>query len=647
VDPTVQGDRSLVRLFTTHAVISLVPVLILGAVLGMSYRTEARRRGVGAGRSEAQLIAETSIEPLLEDRLLRPGELTAAESRDLQAIVKRGALTGSILRLRLRDLTGHMVFSDDGTGFSDAIGDEPLTAAAGGSVAILTHLNADTNDTGPRGPETVEVYLPLVGAPGHRIGVLEIYLPYDPIADDVSAGLHSLEVDLAVGLGALYLALLAISVSVSRGLRRESARNAWLAEHDTLTGLPNRVLFRRRAESAVRVGPTTLAVIDLDRFKEVNDSLGHQSGDLVLVEIAERLSAQLAPGATLARLGADEFGIVLPGVVDAGDQLWRARARIVDEVAAGELRLSIEASVGYVVSGEDADDVAELLQRADLAMDLAKANHAGVVRYDPDRDHYDASNLGLISELRRAIDAGQLVVHYQPKLTIADGRVEAVEALVRWVHPQLGLIGPDRFVPLAERTDVIDDLTRWVLRTSLAEVADLGLPVAVNVSARNLVRPEFAGQVEKILRDQAVHPSRLLVEMTETAVLSDPVRAAATLQTLAAAGVRSSLDDFGQGQTSLGYLPKLALYELKIDKEFVSDLTHNPAHAAIVGSMISLGHHLGLRITAEGVETDEVLAALSVLDCDVAQGFLIARPMPIEALRTWLRGHRPAPALQT
>jgi len=644
VDAAVSGRHSVLRLFVTHAAITLVPVVILGAVLGMSYRSEARRRGIAEGRSEAQLIAQTSIEPFLADRPLRAIDLTGAgaERQGLQTIVSQAIMTGSVLRLRIRDLSGHVVYSDDGSGFSQAVEDEPLEAAAGHTVAHLTHLNSDGNDHGPIGPAAVEVYLPLVGASGHRVGVLEVYLPYAPIARDINSGINKLELDLALGLAALYLALLVISTSVSRGLRLESARNAWLAEHDTLTGLANRTVFRRAAERAVTAGRTTIAVLDLDRFKEINDSVGHHVGDLVLVEIADRLTTHLPPGAVLAHLGGDEFGILLPGGIDPEQALRRVRGSIVDEVVAGELHLSVEASVGYVVSDEDGADVTELLQRADVANEQVKAAHAGVGRYDAERDHYDADNLVLLTDLRQAVDAGELRLHYQPKTVVGSGRVEAVEALVRWEHPERGLLLPDRFIPLAERTDLIDDLTRWVLRTALTEIADLGLPVAVNVSARNLVRPDFAEQVTTILGDAGAHPSRLLIEITETAVLNDPGRAAATLGTLDAAGVRSSLDDFGQGQTSLGYLPLLPLHELKIDKGFVSDLAGDPARAAIVGSMIGLGHHLGLRVVAEGVETEEVLAALARLGCDVAQGYLVARPMPADALRTWLRDHRSA-----
>jgi EAL domain-containing protein (putative c-di-GMP-specific phosphodiesterase class I) len=285
----------------------------------------------------------------------------------------------------------------------------------------------------------------------------------------------------------------------------------------------------------------------------------------------------------------------------------------------------------------------ELLQRADVAMEVAKTDHAGVARYDAGRDRYDADNLVLLTELRRAVDGGQLLLHYQPKTTMPTGRVEAVEALVRWQHPERGTLLPDQFVPLAERTDVIAALTGWVLRTALEEMRALGLTVAVNVSVRDVLRAGFAPEVVGILRDAEVHPSRLLVELTETAVLSDPTRAAATLRSLASAGVRASLDDFGQGQTSLGHLAALPLYELKIDKGFVSDLAHDPTQAAIAGSIIGLGHRLGLRVVAEGVETEEVWATLADLGCDVAQGYLIARPMPAAALRDWLQQRSTSP----
>jgi EAL domain-containing protein (putative c-di-GMP-specific phosphodiesterase class I) len=301
--------------------------------------------------------------------------------------------------------------------------------------------------------------------------------------------------------------------------------------------------------------------------------------------------------------------------------------------------VSVEASVGYAVALEDGTTVTELLQRADVAMYAAKAHHTGLLRYDASLDRYDAETLALVGQLRRAIADDELVLHYQPQASPADRRVVALEALVRWQHPEHGLLYPDRFLPLAEQTDVIDVLTRWVLDRSLADLVRLDRPeirVAVNVSARTVTREGFAAEVLEILSRHDVPAERVVLEVTETAFLSDPERAAAVLGSLSDGDVGISLDDFGQGQTSLGYLPTLPLEELKVDRGFVMDMLTNHAHAAIVRSVVELGHNLGLRVVAEGVETEAILSALREIDCDIAQGYLLARPMAFDALDAWL-----------
>ncbi len=339
----------------------------------------------------------------------------------------------------------------------------------------------------------------------------------------------------------------------------------------------------------------------------------------------------------MARLGGDEFGIILSEVGDAEEVLRRLRDIIEHEVEVSGLPLSVESSIGYVIAPDDGIDVDDLLQHADVAMYLAKSQHVGVVRYDPQHDHYDAANLGLIADLRRAIDAGELVLHYQPKAALDDGRVEAVEALVRWQHPTLGLLYPDRFIPMCEQTDLIDRLTACVMRSALTDIRDIAdVAVSVNVSARTFGRGHFAQQVMAVLDDVGVAPQRLIIEITETALLTDQPRAAAVLAQLDAVGVRVSLDDFGIGQTSLGYLSSLPVHELKIDKSFVMDMLANPAHAAIVRSIVDLGHNLELRVVGEGVETGGVLTTLCEAGCDLVQGYLLARPMPVDQLRLWL-----------
>ena len=625
---------------------SLVPVLILGIVLAVSFRSESDRRGVAEGLSEARLVAQTAVEPILQGHLLSAG-LSAGEQRELHRLAGRAVKQRDVLRLRVRDLAGHVVFSDDGSGFAERPEGEALKAARGRAVARLTRLNSDANDTGATGVKSVEVYLPLIaGTPLRRVGVLEIYVPYAPISRDVTAGLHTLYLELAVGLTTLYLVLFVITASVSHGLRRGARLNAFLAEHDTLTDLPNRALFHRRSAQAIAAaargqGPVAIAMVDLDRFKEINDTLGHHNGDRLLTELARRLAASMRPGDTVARLVGDEFGMILRDVADAEPALHRLRSILDAEVEISGLPLSMQASVGFVVASEDGTDVDELLQRADVAMYVAKAQHAGVARYDRALDHYDATSLALVSELRHAIDDDHLVLHYQPQTTLADGRVHAVEALVRWQHPTHGRLSPDRFLPLAEQTDLIDKLTRWVLKAALSDVRALDpindrLCVAVNVSARTIGRPSFADEVIDVLRDLDMPARRLIIEVTETALLTEPERAAGVLTRLADAGVVISLDDFGRGQTSLGYLSQLPVDDLKIDKSFVIDMLDTPAHASIVRSIIDLGHNLDLRVVGEGVENDTILARLRESGCNIAQGYLLARPMAVEDLGPWL-----------
>ncbi|HZM55426.1 MAG TPA: EAL domain-containing protein [Acidimicrobiales bacterium] len=472
---------------------------------------------------------------------------------------------------------------------------------------------------------------------------MEVYLPYAPIAADVNAGLTTLYRNLAIGLTLLYLILFGISAFVGRRLRRQVRMNAYLAEHDALTSLPNRVLFHRRVQEALRRGretaqSTTIAIIDLDRFKEVNDTLGHYNGDRLLAALSERMAAHLRGLDALARLGGDEFGIVLVNVSEPDEILLRLRQVIEHEVEVSGLPLSVEASIGYVVAPEHGDDVDELLQLADVAMYVAKEQHAGVIRYDPSQNHYDAANLALVSQLRHAIDADELVLFYQPKVGLRDGEVDAVEALIRWQHPELGLLSPDRFVPLAEQTGLIDRVTEWVVTRAVSDLGGWGgdMSVAVNVSARNLGHAELVPHLVEVLEAAGVAPGRLHVEITETALMTDPERAALVLQSLHRAGIGISIDDFGTGQTSLSYLSALPIDEIKIDRSFIADMTTSVGHHAIVRSIIDLGHNLGFHVVGEGVESQEIASALTAAACDVAQGYLYARPMPAEELSDWI-----------
>ena len=637
-------EGSVRRLFAVYALVSLVPVLALGAVLLVLLHRQASARGLAEGRTEAVLLARTAVAPLLTGHDLRDGLLPQERAR-LTRSVTTSVADKQVLRLRVRDLKGKVVFADDGTkGQAD---DEALDAARGLTSVKLTWLNADAVAEGTMhdlGPRALEIYEPLDGVTGKQVGVLELYLPYAPVAADISQGERVVALSLGVGLLALWLSLLAVSASVSRRLRRQVALNKFLAEHDALTGMPNRVQFAERATRAIAAATseraTAIAVIDLDRFKEVNDTLGHGNGDRLLVTLAERLTERVRDGDTVARLGGDEFGIVLSAVHGPGEAveiLTRLRQLLREPLELDGLPLALEASIGFALAPDDGTDADTLLQRADVAMYVAKGQHLGTVHYRAEHDHYDASALRLVAELATAIDEDQLVLHYQPKADLHSEQVTALEALVRWRHPERGLLYPDAFLPAVEQTELVDPLTRWVLRTATRDLHKLDptgrMVMAVNISARSLSHVEFADDVLQVLAETQTPPQRVILEITETALLTDPQRAAMCLSRLHGAGVRISIDDFGAGQTSLGYLASLPITELKIDKAFVLSMTSDARNAAIVRSVIELGHSLGFTVTAEGVETQQALEYLAAASCDTVQGFLLARPAAAAELR--------------
>ena len=655
-----RGPRphSAARLLIAYAALSLAVLVVVGLALAGSYRAEADRRGSAAGAALTQLVATSAVEPLLDGTDLRSG-LPNRTDVALRRITTRAIANGSLLRLRVRDLDGRIVFSDDGVGEGSIDGAvDVLEAARGEVMSRVTRL--ESNRAGPGGEQgglVVESHRPLSAGPvSARVGVLEVYLPYEPIRRDIHSGLTALYIGLALGLAVLYVVLAGLSFLITRRLRRQSLDNAYLAEHDQLTGLVNRRVFEQRLAEigAGRGDPhAAVAVLDLDRFKDINDTIGHHGGDVVIGAMARRLSAGVGPHDLVARLGGDEFGVVLAGVREESDAtaaLHRLRDLVSAPLQVAGVPLATEVSIGYVLAPQDGAR-AELLQRADIAMYTAKTGHVGVVRYDRADDHYDSDRLALVGELRGALDRDELVLHYQPTLRLVDDAVVAVEALIRWNHPRHGLLYPNAFIPAAEQTGLIDPLTDWVVAAALSQLrawdaAGVDLEVAVNVSARNLTSPGFAGRVLAAVAASGFGNHRLVLEVTETAMVTDIGRSTCALHQLDAAGIHIALDDFGQGQTSLAHLAGLPLTTLKIDRSFVTDMTSNRPHAAIVRSVIELAHNLGMKVVAEGVEDEVALQALRDLRCDIAQGYLLARPMTAERMVDWLREHRPVPVLR-
>lgn len=423
----------------------------------------------------------------------------------------------------------------------------------------------------------------------------------------------------------------------------------YLALHDPLTGLPNRALLRDRLSQALssanrRKQPLAILVMDLDGFKDVNDTLGHNTGDRLLCEVGERLLSTLRKVDTVARMGGDEFAMVLPDTDAAGATTVAAKLlkALTPPHLIDEFRISVQASVGIAIFPEHGGEADMLLRQADIAMYVAKRAKGGYAFYDTQHDPHTPKRLRLIADLRNAIDRHELTLAYQPKVNLASGAVVGVEALARWQHPEFGSIAPDVFIPLAESTGLMKALTMSVLDAALADCAQLqqdgvDLHFAVNVSAANLHDVDFSAQVHSLLTKWRVAPVRLMIEITESAVMSDAQRALQSLRALDTMGVGISVDDFGTGYSSLAYLKRLPVDEIKIDKSFIQDLVPDSEGAKIVRSIIDLGHNLALTVVAEGVENANTRDYLKALACNSAQGYFYARPMPADELRLWLR----------
>jgi diguanylate cyclase (GGDEF)-like protein len=427
-------------------------------------------------------------------------------------------------------------------------------------------------------------------------------------------------------------------------LRAQAEQAAYDARHDPLTGLASRSNFGaelRAAIAASRDGaPLVVMMLDLDRFKEINDTFGHGTGDTLLRAVGARLERLRGPGDVLARLGGDEFALLVRGADAAvGQEVSTRVLELVSQpIALADVVVSVEASIGIVQYPEHGTDAETLLQRADVAMYLAKDRGRGKALYNPADDHHTAHRLSLAGELRRAIADDELELHYQPKLELRGLRLAGVEALVRWRHPRHGLIPPGEFIPLAEHTAAIRPLTLLVLRKALRQqrawgAEGLETSVAVNLSVANLLDTQLVADLALILDEEGVAGDRLVLELTESMVMVDPERSIALLGRLAAMGIEIAVDDFGTGHASLAYLRRLPIAELKIDRVFVRDIATDAQDAAIVAATVALAHTLGLRVVAEGVEDAEALARLRVLGCDSAQGYHLYRPMPSDELR--------------
>lgn len=430
---------------------------------------------------------------------------------------------------------------------------------------------------------------------------------------------------------------------------RERAEEAiqHLAYFDPLTGLPNRTRFHEIAQRAILAGqyegkPVAVLVMDLDRFKEINDTLGHHRGDFVLQQVGLRLKKALRPTDAIARLGGDEFGVVLP--IAAPEDAFVVAQKLLKVMESPfdieGLPINIEPSIGIAVYPDHGESADSLLQRADVAMYVSKKGGRGYTLYAPDLDRHSPRRLALLGELRRGIESGQLFLHYQPKVDLVLKRVVGVEALVRWQHPELGRVPPDQFIGPAEQTGLIGPLTQLVLKEALTQCqawiqGGKRIPVAVNLSVRNLQDPRFPDQVAEMLQAFSVPPEFLELEITESGIMADAETAMRTITRLSEMGISLAIDDFGIGYSSLGYLQRLRVDSIKIDRSFVLNMRVSEGDRTIVRATIDLAHNLGLKVVAEGVEDQETLEKLTSLGCDAAQGYHTCRPISAEEFARW------------
>lgn len=432
---------------------------------------------------------------------------------------------------------------------------------------------------------------------------------------------------------------------MQKGIRSRETEIQHLAFHNPLTELPNRNNFIQHLEMTITEGDSQLVLLmmDLDRFKDINDTVGHEIGDELLKDIAKRLKTGSYPGMFIAHIGGDEFGLIFSHTdgQDVRNIANNILALFQHPFQIDQLTLDVDVSIGVAVYPDNADSVHDLLQCADIALYSCKGHHYSIAVYEPSLDKHSVQRLSLMSELRGAISQEQLVLYYQPKLNIAKQKIDTVECLVRWIHPTHGFIPPDEFIPLAEQTGAIRDLTHWVLRQGFAQQAawreagsDIG--IAVNISALDLVDMTLPAYVAELMLEFDTSSDMLTLEVTESAVMSEPESALKALCTLQRMGIALSIDDFGTGYSSMAQLKKMPVDELKIDKAFVLDLANNEDDQVMVRTLLSLAQNLNLNTVAEGVEDATSLQLLGEMGCTKAQGFYLSRPLSASDFTTWL-----------
>jgi diguanylate cyclase (GGDEF)-like protein len=634
------------RLIMSPLFLVVVIAVAVGAMLWITQVLEERleRRADAEGSRTAEIIATAVVQHHLDAAGGQVERLSVEDVAHMRADVDQLRRDGLLLGLGVWRLDGTPLLIED----ASVPGTMRVSAAdrerARSEQSWMVH-NETSNGRGE-----LRVFLSVGGDypdPDTGGAVVAVVLAHDELTE--GAGGRLLRPSIWAGV-ILLMPLLGL-VGLQRRLRRRERE----ARLDSLTGLRNRRALHEDARGllarATDRRPLALLLMDLGDFKSVNDTLGHAAGDELLQQVAATLRGAVRPGDLVVRLGGDEFAVLLTDLPEARAAHGRA------EELLGVLRaasftvqgvdLVVDASIGLALAPQHGTRLPALLQRAEVAMYQAKRDNRGTRVYDPGTDDHSVGQLELLTELRRALENGEFVLHYQPKVSLPDRQVTSVEALVRWQHPTRGLLGPGEFLPVLERSGLMHPLTRWVIREAVRQAASwhragMTLPVAVNISPRSLLDGDLPARVLATLLGAELPASFLELEITETAVMTDPARAAVVLAQLRARGIRVAIDDFGAGYTSLAHLRSLPISSLKLDRSLIGQLLERHEDDAVTRALIDLAHRLDLRVVAEGVETEAVLDRLAVMGCDEVQGYLISRPLPPAALEGWIaeRGAR-------
>ncbi len=622
--------------------ISLLGIALVAVGVVVATWQVMLKQSTAEGVATAETLADW-ITPVVPMDAFEVGRIDPGVAAQLREVTDR--LDGQQVWVRLWTVDGVVLFDTTSTtyaGFPDTARLESAAILGRPAAKIEAHLSGAAEGSVGTTSTVLSVYVPVRKA-GTLVGAAEIALDRTEAARVQADAVRTITLVAALGLLVLWLVLYRTVHTASQNLQRSAMDNARMALLDALTGLPNRRMLLDRLERAVDAahagGPgVAILLLDIDRFKEINDTLGHDRGDNLLTQVSGRLQAAFRGRDLVARLGGDEFAVLLAvdTVRDAELLAHRARAVFAEPFALDELTVHVATSIGVAVLPDHADDARSLMRKADIAMYTAKQHRLGVSLYDAAADGSSPARLVLQGELHESLSRpGELTVHYQPKIDLLTGTTAGLEALVRWRHPTRGWVAPSAFIPLAEQSGLIDEVTDVVLRSVVEQLAAWDpadrVPIAVNLSAHSVVSPAIVTTITELLEAHHVEPEHLQVEITETALVADPTRVVPVLTALDDAGVRVAIDDFGIGQTSIAQLRDLPVDVLKIDQLFVADLAdgdNGERARSVIKAIVDLAHSFGLQVVAEGVEDGTTAATLRSLDVDQAQGFWYSHAVP-------------------